>query len=59
MQRELDSCVRASDVDSLRQYTQFMKKELGNFVKCDDMYSRFNILQIDFNNKINVKASIK
>ena len=43
LQKEIEDCVRISDLDTLKQNTQFLQKELGSFLRCDEFVNKLNI----------------
>ena len=46
-----------SDLDTLKESSMYMKKELTSFVKAEEFITRFNIYQSEFNEKLSQKAT--
>ena len=51
--------VQQVDLEPIKESTVYVKKEMVHFVKKDEFMARLNMYQIEFNEKLNQKATTK
>lgn len=53
LQKEVENCAKMSDIYTIRDGMNLMKKDVSSFVKMSEFQTRLNIYQTEFNEKLN------